>query len=76
MKHLGAMFFVYCLFKILNNLFRLNIGFFWLGFLMQMISFKTLKGLFSLRPKYNLLKSRCLIKGDAYDLGREFLKNY
>jgi hypothetical protein len=43
---------------------------------MQLVSFKTLKGLVSVRPKYTLLKARTLIKGDAYDLGREYLKNY
>lgn len=75
-KHAITMFIMYWLFKIFNYLFGLNIGFFWLGFMMQVISFKTLNGLVSVRPKYSILKSRALIKGEAYDLGREFLKSY
>ena len=67
---------VYLAFNFVNLIYNDHLGYFWLGLIMQLVSFKTLKGLVSVRPKYTLLKARTLIKGDAYDLGREYLKNY
>jgi hypothetical protein len=75
-KHLLTMFLVYLAFTLVNLVFGYHLGYFWLGLIMQLIGFKTLKGLVAVRPKYTLLKARTLIKGDAYDLGREYLKSY
>lgn len=75
-KHLLTMLLVYFAFILVNLVFGYPLGYFWLGLIMQLVGFKTLKGLVSVRPKYTLLKARTLIKGDAYDLGREYLKNY
>jgi hypothetical protein len=75
-KHIGSMIALFLVFKILNWMFCLGLGYFWLGLLMKITSFKTIKGIFTLTPKYSILKARSLIKGEAYDIGREFLKNY
>jgi hypothetical protein len=75
-KHFLIMALVYMAFNFVNLIYGDRLGYFWLGLIMQLVSFKTLKGLVSVRPKYSLLKARTLIKGDAYDLGREYLKNY
>jgi hypothetical protein len=74
-KHFLIMALVYLAFNLVNLIYGDHLGYFWLGLIMQLVSFKTLKGLVSVRPKYTLLKARTLIKGDAYDLGREYLKN-
>jgi hypothetical protein len=39
------------------------------------MNFKNLRKIFSLRSKFTLLKGRAIIKGQAQDIGREFLKN-
>ena len=75
-KHFLNMLLVYLAFNFVNLVNGNHLGYFWLGLIMQLVSFKTLKGLVSVRAKYTLLKARTLIKGDAYDLGREYLKNY
>lgn len=60
----------------IRNFTMLNIGYFWLGLCIQFLNFKKLRTIFSIKPKYSLLKARALVKGDPIDLGREILKNY
>lgn len=66
----------YSCFNKFKELTGWQLGYFWLGLAIQLINFKRVGSLLSFRSRYTLLRARTVIKGDAIDIGREFMKSY
>jgi len=51
---------------------KLSIGYFWLGLAMHFFR----RPLFTMKPQYSAVRARATFKGDAMDIGREYIKSY
>ena len=65
---------VYYSFSYLTEYF--NIGYFWLGLIIQYLNFTKSSSIFKIRSKFSTLMACKLVKGDPQDMGRDLLKSY
>ncbi|CDW82058.1 oxysterol binding family protein [Stylonychia lemnae] len=60
----------------LKSVFGIDIDYFYLGILIQILNFKSSNGILTLQRKYGMLKARTLVQGDSEQIGNEILKCY
>jgi hypothetical protein len=73
--HLLKIVFAFYLFDFILKRLNLDLSYFYFGLIVQLINLKGLGKIFRFKQRFSLLRSRAVIKGDAQDLGRQFMRN-